>query len=302
MEKIGVFICKSCDIGNRLDITELEATAREEGISSVYSAEFLCSKEGKAFIDSKIQEDGLDAVSICACSFRVNYDVFNFGRVAVDRVNLREGVVWSRFPVGENGEILDDSVEVASGVSFKDELMALAKDYIRMSIAKLRVYKLPESFKPEEELSKTILVIGGGVAGLTAALECARLGYPVVLVEKEKELGGFAAKLKAQCQANYPYTELVNPIVFDLIKEVESNDLIKVYGSTIRRSCKITLSCLKLKLYIGHYIWHNSITQMGKSRCIEWFKTGCQYYSTNLNFFFFSTLLNLSCIKPWSPR
>jgi quinone-modifying oxidoreductase subunit QmoB len=76
--------------------------------------------------------------------------------------------------VGENGETLEDSVEVASGVSFKDELMALAKDYIRMSIAKLRVYKLPESFKPEEELSKTILVIGGGVAGLTAALECAK--------------------------------------------------------------------------------------------------------------------------------
>jgi len=234
MEKIGVFICKSCDIGARLDIAELEATAREEGITSVYSAEFLCSKEGKAFIESKIQEDGLDAVSICACSFRVNYDVFNFGKVAVDRVNLREGVVWSRFPVGENGEVLDDSVEVASGVSFKDELMALAKDYIRMSIAKLRVYKLPESYKPEEELSKTILVIGGGVAGLTAALECAKLGYPVVLVEKEKELGGFAAKLKAQCQTNYPYTELVKPIVFDLIKEVESNDLIKVYkGATL---------------------------------------------------------------------
>lgn len=279
MEKIGVFICKSCDIGNRLDITELEATAREEGISSVYSAEFLCSKEGKAFIDSKIQEDGLDAVSICACSFRVNYDVFNFGRVAVDRVNLREGVVWSRFPVGENGEILEDSVEVASGVSFKDELMALAKDYIRMSIAKLRVYKLPESFKPEEELSKTILVIGGGVAGLTAALECARLGYPVVLVEKEKELGGFAAKLKAQCQANYPYTELVNPIVFDLIKEVESNDLIKVYkGATLT------------SLSGGPGLYTAKIKQGGKE---EEVKVGAVVLATGFKPFDASTLTHL---------
>uniref|UniRef100_A0A832GP60 FAD-dependent oxidoreductase n=1 Tax=Caldimicrobium thiodismutans TaxID=1653476 RepID=A0A832GP60_9BACT len=229
MDKIGVFICKSCDIEKRLNIEELEAVAREQGVNSVYSAEFLCSKEGRDFINSKIQEEGLDAVSICACSFRVNYDVFNFGKVAVDRVSLREGVVWSRFPVGEGGEILEDTVEVASGVSFKDELMALAKDYIRMSIAKLRVYKLPEPFKPEEELSKTILVIGGGVAGLTAALECAKAGYEVVLVEKEKELGGFAAKMKAHCETKPPYRNLVEPVVKDLIAEVESNDKIKIY-------------------------------------------------------------------------
>lgn len=234
MDKIGVFICKSCDIANRLNIEELEAVAREQGINAVYSAEFLCSKEGKEFIDGKVKEEGLEGVSICACSFRVNYDVFNFGKVAVDRVSLREGVVWSRFPVGENGEILDDSTEIASGVSFKDELMALAKDYIRMSVAKLRSYKNPEPFKLEEEISQKILVIGGGVAGLTSAIECAKVGYEVVLVEKEKELGGFAAKMKAHCEVGAPYKNLVNPIVNDLIQEVETNDKIKVYkGSTV---------------------------------------------------------------------
>ncbi|MGC9016719.1 MAG: FAD-dependent oxidoreductase [Caldimicrobium sp.] len=234
MEKIGVFICKSCGIADRLNIEELEAKAREQGINSVYSADFLCSKEGKEFINTKIQEDGLEAISICACSFRVNYDVFNFGRVAVDRVSLREGVVWSRFPVGENGEILEDSVEITSGVTFKDELMALAKDYINMSIAKLRSYKLPEPFKPEEEISKTILVIGGGVAGLTAALECAKAGYEVVLVEKEKELGGFVAKMKAHCETKPPYRNLVEPVVKGLISEVEKHEKIKVYkGATV---------------------------------------------------------------------
>lgn len=234
MEKIGVFICKSCGIADRLNIEELEAKAQEQGVTAVYSADFLCSKEGKEFINSKIQEHGLDAVSICACSFRVNYDVFNFGRVAVDRVSLREGVVWSRFPVGENGEILDDSTEVVSGVTFKDELMAIAKDYINMSIAKLRSYKLPQPFKPEEEMSKTVLVIGGGVAGLTAALECAKAGYEVVLVEKEKELGGFAAKMKAHCDIKAPYKDLVEPVVKGLISEVEANEKIKVYkGATV---------------------------------------------------------------------
>lgn len=233
MDKIGVFICKSCDIEKRLNIEDLEAVAREQGVNSVYTAEFLCSKEGREFINNKIQEEGLDGVSICACSFRVNYDVFNFGKVAVDRVSLREGVVWSRFPVGESGEVLEDTAEVASGVSFKDELMALAKDYIRMSVAKLRSYKLPEPFKPEEELSKTIMVIGGGVAGLTAALECAKAGYEVVLVEKEKELGGFAAKMKAHCETKPPYRNLVEPVVKDLIAEVESNEKIKIYKGAV---------------------------------------------------------------------
>lgn len=229
MDKIGVFICKSCDIANRLNIEDLEAVAREQGINNVYSEFFLCSKEGVNFINSKIQEDGLEGISICACSFRVNYDVFNFGKVAVDRVSLREGVVWSRFPLGEEGQVLEDTVEIASGVTFKDELMALAKDYVRMSIAKLRSYKNPEPFKPEEEISKRILVIGGGVSGLTAAAECAKAGYEVVLVEKEKELGGFVGKMKKHCETKAPYRNLVEPVVKDLIVEVEGNDRIKIY-------------------------------------------------------------------------
>ncbi len=233
MEKIGVFICTSCDIEKRLDIAELENIARTQGATAVYSKEFLCSKEGKTFIEEKIKENGLSAVSICACSQRVNYDVFNFDKVAVDRVSLREGIVWSRFFVSEGGEILEDSSEYVSGVSFKDELMALAKDYVRMSIAKLQTYKFPEPFKPEEEISKTILVIGGGVAGLTAAIESAKAGYEVILVEKEKELGGFVAKMKAHCEINSPYKNIVSPIINELISQVEANEKIKIYKGAV---------------------------------------------------------------------
>ncbi|WP_028841674.1 hydrogenase iron-sulfur subunit [Thermodesulfobacterium hveragerdense] len=233
MEKIGVFICSSCNIGDRLELADLENAAKDQGAAVVYTKEFLCSKEGKAFIEEKIAQDGLDSVSICACSQRVNYEVFSFDQVAVDRVSLREGVVWSRFFVGENGEILEDTAEYVSGVTFKDELMALAKDYVRMSVAKLQTYKKPEPFKPEEEISKVILVIGGGVAGLTATLEAAKAGYEVVLVEKEKELGGFVAKMKAHCEVNPPFQKLVPPVVKDLIAQVEANDKIKVYKGAV---------------------------------------------------------------------
>lgn len=251
MDKIGVFICKSCDIANRLNLEELEAVAREQGVNTVYSADFLCSKEGRNFIDAKIKEEALEGISICACSFRVNYDVFNFGKVAVDRVSLREGVVWSRFPLGENGEILEDTTEIVSGVAFKDELMALAKDYIRMSVAKLRSYKNPEPFKPEEELSRKILVIGGGVAGLTAALECAKAGYEVVLVEKEKELGGFAAKMKAHCEIKPPYKNLVEPEVKRLISEVEGHDKIKILKGAIVSQISGGPGLYQVKIKVG---------------------------------------------------
>jgi len=185
-----------------LVVLALENAAKDQGAAVVYTKEFLCSKEGRAFIEEKIAQDGLDAVSICACSQRVNYDVFSFDQVAVDRVSLREGVVWSRFLVGENGEILEDTAEYVSGVTFKDELMALAKDYV-------------------------------SVAGLTAALEAAKAGYEVVLVEKEKELGGFVAKMKAHCEVNPPFQKLVPPIVNDLIAQVEANDKIKVYKGAV---------------------------------------------------------------------
>ncbi|RUM88645.1 MAG: heterodisulfide reductase subunit A [Thermodesulfatator sp.] len=228
--KIGVFICTSCNIGERLEVSELEAAAQDQGAQFVASREFLCSKEGVQAIKEAIQNEGLEAVAICACSPRVNWDVFNLGKVAVERVSLREGVVWSRFPVpGEGEESVDDSKEVAEGVTFKDELMALAKDYVRMGVAKLQTYNFPEPYKPEEEISKTVLVIGGGVAGLTAALEVAKAGHPAIIVEKEKELGGFVAKMKAQVKAEPPFDGITEPIVGKLISEVQENENITVY-------------------------------------------------------------------------
>jgi quinone-modifying oxidoreductase subunit QmoB len=103
------------------------------------------------------------------------YDRFNFENCIVERVNLREQVVWSHKPGDEDTQMM-------------------AEDYVRMTAAKLQKMELPEPYKPEKEFSKDILVVGGGVAGMTAALEVAKAGSSAVLVEKEKELGGFQKK------------------------------------------------------------------------------------------------------------
>ncbi|WP_456431886.1 FAD-dependent oxidoreductase [Thermosulfuriphilus sp.] len=229
MEKIGVYICSSCDIGERLNLDDLAQVANQYNPAVCKTLPFLCGQEAVETIKGDISSEGLDSVVICACSPRVNYDVFDFGAVPVERVNLREGVVWSR-PAPAEGEWDNEYV------SFEDELMNLAKDYVRMGVVKMQKYAPPEPYKPEEEISETIMVMGGGVTGLTAALEAAKAGKEVVLVEKNSDLGGYVAKMKKMLQPNPPFTELEEPITNKLISEVNSNPNIKVYtGTTVTK-------------------------------------------------------------------
>ena len=73
----------------------------------------------------------------------------------------------------------------------------LAEDYLKMGMAKVEKIKLPEPYKLET-LSKRILVIGGGITGISAAMDAAKTGYDVTIVEKESSLGGYAAKVRKQ--------------------------------------------------------------------------------------------------------
>jgi quinone-modifying oxidoreductase subunit QmoB len=104
-----------------------------------------------------------------------------------------------------------------------------------MSIAKVNAMELPEPYKPEEEFSKEFLVVGGGITGLTAALEGAKAGYNMILVEKESELGGFQKDVKSI--ATFPYKDVQESDLETLISEVNQNDKIKVYtGATVEKT------------------------------------------------------------------
>ncbi|MFN3535596.1 MAG: CoB--CoM heterodisulfide reductase iron-sulfur subunit A family protein, partial [Desulfatiglandales bacterium] len=87
----------------------------------------------------------------------------------------------------------------------------------------------PVPFKAEEDYSGKLLVVGGGLAGMTAALEAAKAGYEVVLVEKEAKLGGFLNKCKQR--VTFPYKELTPTGIEELAAEVSANPNIKVYAS-----------------------------------------------------------------------
>ena len=166
-------------------------------------------------IRDDIANEGVNTLIVAACSQRVMYDVFNFEGTILDRVNLREQVVWSH-PAND------------------EDTQMMAEDYLRMSAARMKQTEPPEPFKPEQEMSKDILVVGGGTTGMTAALEVAGAGYSAVLVEMENELGGFQKNVSKNVV--FPFKDVQANEINRLIAAVNSNEKIKVLtGSKIEK-------------------------------------------------------------------
>jgi quinone-modifying oxidoreductase subunit QmoB len=212
-KKIGVYICTDCEIGTSVKTDDLIKVATKMKAPVVKAHPALCLKEGVEFIKNDMAAEGVNAVIIAACSPRVNYDIFNLGTPLVERVNLREQVVWTHPPNDEDTQMM-------------------AEDYIRMGILKMQKMEAPEPYKAED-LSKNVLVVGGGIAGLTAANEAAKAGYDVFLVQKGDSLGGQVAKLYKQAPTKPPYIDLEEPDINNRIKEVQQNPKIKVFTSSL---------------------------------------------------------------------
>ena len=228
MEKVyGVYICSGCGIGDALDLEALAEVAGEEALP-VQTHPFLCSQAGVDVIKKDIDGKGTNAIVIAACSRRVNFDVFRFDGCIVDRVNLREQVVWSH-PRDEFPALTEDQVD--DGVHF-DRLKMLAEDYLKMGMVRVGKVDLPEPYLLET-LSRKILVIGGGITGMSAAMDAARIGYEVTIVEKEGQLGGKAGQWRKQLPITDPYETLIEPIVASKIAAVESHPNITIRTETV---------------------------------------------------------------------
>ena len=225
-KKYGVYICEGCGIGDAIDMKDLCAVPEEEGLP-VKTHPILCGKAGVELLKKDIAE-GTNTLVIAACSRRVNYDVFKFDGCIVDRVNLREQVVWSH-PRSEFPALTE---EQKGDEEHFDRVLMLAEDYIKMGMARVKKVDLPEPHILDS-LSKKIMVIGGGVTGMSAALDAAKTGYEVNIIEKEAALGGHAAHWRKQLPTEDPYEDLIPPVVDKLIKEVEAEEKITVRTETV---------------------------------------------------------------------
>jgi quinone-modifying oxidoreductase subunit QmoB len=211
--RVGVYICGGCEIKDLLAIDKLaELASGECGAATCKTHDTLCSSKGLEIIGSDVKNEDLNRISVVACSGRMFPELFDFGdNVLVDRANIREQVAWCQAPNDEDAQML-------------------AEDVVRLSVARLKNSKPPEPFL--EETSKDILVVGGGMTGLTAARAAADTGYRVILIEKEDKLGGWAQRFSRVFPKNPPYRDLEDPGHTKLIEDVENSKLITVYKST----------------------------------------------------------------------
>jgi quinone-modifying oxidoreductase subunit QmoB len=220
-KKFAGYICTGCGIGDRLDAGQLETTASRDGkMQMCKQHEMLCNAEGVQMIRDDIANEDVTHVMIAACSRRAKVEAFNFTEVAMTRANLREGVIWVRPDTDENRETTQE----------------MADDYIRMACAELKSMNIP-SASGEQSLNRNLLVVGGGVTGMTAALEAAAAGYPVTIVEKAEKLGGHGAGLYKSIPYRAPFAEPADSGVEQMIADIEANGNITVHlNSTLAKT------------------------------------------------------------------
>ncbi len=218
--KIGAYVCQGCGLGERLDTKALTLVAQKEGKAHVVREhEFLCNAQGVAMIQKDIDE-GVNRVVIAACSRRAKTEAFGFENVAVARVNLREQVIWAQPATDEARELTQE----------------MAADYVRMGCAEAKKVVAPTP-NAEHGTDKRVLVVGGGITGMTAALEAAGAGYDVLLVEKTGALGGYMAKLHKRVPYQEPFADPQATGIEGLAALVSQDPHIKVYlNSTTTRT------------------------------------------------------------------
>ena len=154
---MALALCTGCGIGTCVDAEKLLEIAGEtsQGIACMKHAS-LCSEAGLAELNSLLTDKGVKSLAVAACSPRVKSAEFMMDGVKVERINLREQLAWVMEPGQEDTQMC-------------------AEDQTRMVLAKLAAIKINTPYIPEQ-LSLDILVLGGGIAGLTSALEGARAG------------------------------------------------------------------------------------------------------------------------------
>jgi quinone-modifying oxidoreductase, subunit QmoB len=210
-ERTDLYVCTGCGIGETLDAEAVAAVGQSalQRPGEVHGP--LCIPEGVAALREGLANAEASRVVIAACSERVNHDVFSPSSLGVDmvgRVNIRELVAWSK-PAGD------------------DETQRLAEDYVRMGIQRLLWARRPE--RTERDIDTALLVVGGGISGLTAALEAAQAGNDVHLVERRDELGGWTARFAKLFPTRPPFRELEPVRIAELIDAVMAHPRITVH-------------------------------------------------------------------------
>lgn len=210
--RIGVFVCHcGSNIAGVVDVAAVRKYAETlDGVVFADQSLYNCSQDAQKTIKEKVEEHNLNRVIVAACSPRTHEPLFQetlrdtgLNRALFEMVNIRDQCSWVH--AGEPEEATDK-----------------AKDLVRMAVAKARLSQpLPEQEIP---VTPKALVIGGGISGMTAALNTAEQGFETYLVERSDHLGGNLRKVTALLSGDDP-----RKMVEDMAKQVEAHPMVQVY-------------------------------------------------------------------------
>jgi heterodisulfide reductase subunit A len=180
-EKIGVYICHcGSNIAGKVYVEEVARWAAHlPNVEVSCDHEFMCSSLGQELLETDIREKGLTRVVVAACSPHMHERTF---RAACARAGLNP-YLFEMANIREHNSWIHDN---------RDQATAKAKALVSAAVHRVAHHEPLEPMRAE--INPATLVVGGGVAGIQAALDIARAGYPVYLVEREPSIGGHMAQ------------------------------------------------------------------------------------------------------------
>ncbi|QGY40385.1 4Fe-4S dicluster domain-containing protein [Pseudodesulfovibrio cashew] len=244
--KIGVFVCHcGSNIAGTVDVAKVAEEARKlPDVAFASDTMYACSEPGQDGIIEAIKEHNLDGVVVASCTPRMHEPTFRrtveragLNKYMFEMANIREHVSW----IGKD----------------KEANTRKAIDLVAMAAAKLTNDRglTAKSF----EINKRVMVIGGGVAGIQAALDCADGGLEVILVEKTSSIGGKMSKL----DKTFPTVDCSSCILGPKMVDIAQHPNITLYAHA---------EVDDIQGYVGNY----EITVNKKATYVDWEAcTGC---------------------------
>lgn len=195
--RIGIFVCHcGVNIGGIVDVKEVVEFARNlPGVIEAQHNLFTCSESTQTLIEDTIKKRKLNRVIVAACTPRTHEPLFRetcskagLNPYLFEMTNIREHCSWVHSHQ-------------------KEEATRKAKELLRMAVAKAQMLKplTPKTVSIEQKA----LVIGGGIAGIQAALDISNVGIPTILVEKQSKLGGRLNEINTLSPSNVKSSEFL---------------------------------------------------------------------------------------------
>ncbi len=240
--RVGVIVCHcGANIAGTVDVDRVaEEAAKREGVSHAETIIYACAPDGQQKIRDLIKEKNLNRVVVASCTPRTHSPLFQdtirevgLNKFLFELADIREQCSWCH---SDN----------------KEKATEKAIDIVNMNIAKTRL--LDPVHSPSVEVTHSAMVLGGGLAGMTAAISLAEQGYGVYLVEKEDSLGGLLQQVRSTLEGDDIQGHLQT-----LITAVEKNPTISVHlGTTVSESDGF-VGNFTTKLTNGQIIEHGAI-------------------------------------------